>query len=80
MARIHEMSLLKFRLSLRKICLKINSFIDEDNILVIGESIGNSYLPRSSKHLLLLPGNHSLSTPIIQHYRSIFLHSVAQIL
>lgn len=71
---------LKQRLSNTSQLLSLNLFVDKDGIIRVGGRLGNSSLPETQKHAIVLPAKHRLTQLIIrdEHYR--LLHAGAQAL
>lgn len=58
--------------------LSLNPFLDNEDILRVGDRLRNASLPYDSKHPILLPKNHVLTKFIIRNEHIKNLHSGIQ--
>ncbi|XP_063545181.1 uncharacterized protein LOC134753270 [Cydia strobilella] len=60
--------------------IKLNPFIDQDNLIRVGGRLSNSNYDYDTKHPILLHASHHITKTLVQHYHKIHLHAGPQLL
>lgn len=72
--------LLKGALTPKDNLIKLNPFIDKENLIRVGGRLSNSNYGYDTKHPILLHASHHITKTIVQHYHTILLHAGPQLL
>lgn len=60
--------------------IKLNPFVDKENLIRVGGRLSNSNYNYNTKHPILLHASHHIIKTIVQHYHTILLHAGPQLL
>ncbi|XP_047992231.1 uncharacterized protein LOC125230960 isoform X1 [Leguminivora glycinivorella] len=72
--------LIKGTLTPKDKLIKLNPFIDQDNLIRVGGRLSNSNYDYDTKHPILLHASHYITKTLVRYYHIVYLHAGPQLL